>query len=224
MTDDMRAVIIPKSDQLNADTLITGPITVRISAIKVRSGTEQPVAISFDGDDGKPYKPCKTMSKLLCYVWESSDSSTFVGKSMTLYRDADVLWGGLRVGGIRISHVSHIDAPITVALQESKQKRRLFTVRPLEVQKSTTPPRATTAPQPPPNPATTPLTDLTPDVSAWADEREAEADSATDHDAFKAAFNETVKHPHWEVLKNADPGRAKEIYDKSRAVIAGLKG
>ncbi len=37
------------------------------------------------------------------------------------------------VGGIRISHLSHIDKPITMALTATKGSKKLFTVHPLEI-------------------------------------------------------------------------------------------
>lgn len=127
---DMRTVIIPKSDQLNADDLIGGPRTVTITAVSVRPGTEQPVAISFDGDGGKPYKPCKSMCRVMVSMW-GPDAKEYAGRSMTLYRDPKVKWAGLEVGGIRISHMSHIERDHVMALTENKQSRKPFTVKPL---------------------------------------------------------------------------------------------
>jgi hypothetical protein len=76
---------------------------------------DQPVAIHFEGDDGKPFKPCKTMpagaGPLL-----GRRGNTFVGRRMTLYTDPNVLFGGIKVGGIRISHMSHIEREMAVAL------------------------------------------------------------------------------------------------------------
>lgn len=129
---DMQAVIIPKSDQLNADDLIAGPMTVKITNVTIRGGTEQPISISFDGDNGKPYKACKSMCRVMVTAW-GPDSKRYVGRSMTLYRDPSVKWAGMEVGGIRISHMSDIDAPMTMALTMTKQNRKPFTVKPLEV-------------------------------------------------------------------------------------------
>lgn len=133
MTSDMRSVIVPRSDQINADDLIGGPITIKITGIIIRPGTEQPVAISYDGDNGKPYKPCKSMARVMVICW-GADAKEYVGRSMTLYRDDKVKWGGMAVGGIRISHLTDIDRDITMALTETKQSRKPFTVRPLHVQ------------------------------------------------------------------------------------------
>jgi hypothetical protein len=129
---NMADAIIPKSDQLNSDDLIAGPITITITGVTIRGGQEQPVSIHYDGDNGKPYKPCKSMSRLLVATW-GADAKEYTGRSMTLYRDAAVKWAGMEVGGIRISHLSHIDAPMTMALTATKGSRKPYTVQPLRV-------------------------------------------------------------------------------------------
>ena len=129
--NDMTAVIAPKSDQLNADDLVSGPITITIRDAAVRAGTEQPVSLFYEGDNGKPWKPCKTMARALCDIWKTADSKQFIGRSVTLYRDPKVTWAGLAVGGIRISHVSHIDGPIRIAISQSKSKREVKEILPL---------------------------------------------------------------------------------------------
>ena len=137
---DMRDTIIPKSNQLNADDLIGGAITVTISAVARASTAEQPIAVSYQGENGKPYFPCKMMRRVMVSAW-GIDASEYVGRSMTLFRDPKVLWGGVQVGGIRISHLSHIDGPLVLALAESKTVRRPFRVLPL-VLDTPTPPKA----------------------------------------------------------------------------------
>jgi len=130
---DMAAAIIPRSDQLNSDDLISGPITIKVTAVTVRGGQEQPVSIHYEGDNGKPYKPCKSMSRILVTAW-GSDSSKYAGRSMTLYRDPTVKWAGMEVGGIRISHMSNIDTTMTMALTATKGSRKPFTVKPLAME------------------------------------------------------------------------------------------
>ena len=127
---DMGSVIIPKSDQLNADDLITGPLTITVTGVTIRSGQEQPISIHFEGDNGKPYKACKSMCRVMVNAW-GADSKKYVGRSMTLYRDPSVKWAGMEVGGIRISHMSDIDSTLTMALTATKQSRKPFTVKPL---------------------------------------------------------------------------------------------
>lgn len=129
---DMLKTIVPKSNQLNADDLIGGrTITIRISKVSIAAG-DQPVALNYEGDNGKPYMPGKSMRRVLVHVW-GSDANKYVGRSMTLFRDDTVKFGGVDVGGIRISHMSHLDSPMTVALTASKAKRAPFTVKPMNV-------------------------------------------------------------------------------------------
>lgn len=144
--NDMRSVIVPKSDQLNADDLLAGPMTVTISQVTIRPGTEQPVSVFFEGDNGKPYKCCKSMARVMVHCW-GADANEYVGHSMTLYCDPTVKWGGMEVGGIRISHMSHIPKGVTMALTATKGQRKPFVVKPL-VPVATPPetkPRATLA-------------------------------------------------------------------------------
>jgi hypothetical protein len=133
---DMSQVIVAKSDQINAGDLVGISRTVKVAAVNVQPGTEQPVAVKIEGDN-KVFRPCKSMSRVLVAAW-GADSAKYAGRSMTLYCDPDVLWAGMKVGGIRISHMSHIDGPITLALAENKKNRKLFTVKPLQ-QRANTP-------------------------------------------------------------------------------------
>lgn len=128
--NDMASAIVPKSDQLNADDLIAGPMTITITDVSIRGGQEQPVSIHFEGDNGKPYKSCKSMNRVLVMAW-GADAKKYVGRSLTLYRDPEVKWGGMAVGGIRISHMSHLDEPMTMVLTATKGSRKPFKVHPL---------------------------------------------------------------------------------------------
>lgn len=137
---DLRPTIVPKSDQLNSEQLLTGPLTIRVTGVTVTSNAEQPVTISYEGDDGRPYKPCKTMRKVLILAW-GHDGSEWAGKSMTLFHDPAVKFGGQSVGGIRISHVSHIDRDIAVALTATKGKKTLHTIKALKAAPAARPPK-----------------------------------------------------------------------------------
>lgn len=120
--------IVPKSDQLNAEDLLGGPITVTVTDVK-QGTAEQPLAIIIDGER-QPYKPCKTMRKVLVYCW-SDQAANWIGKRLTLYADPDVKWAGVAVGGIRISHLSGIESQVMLMLSETKGKRKPITVKPL---------------------------------------------------------------------------------------------
>lgn len=132
--NDMSQVIIPKSDQINADDLISGPMTITIRDVQISGGQEQPVSIFFDGSD-KAFRPCKSMSRVLVYGW-GADAKAYIGRSLTLYRDPEVKWGGMAVGGIRISHMSHIDSAQTMVLAVTKGSRKPYKVMPLVIDAS----------------------------------------------------------------------------------------
>lgn len=126
---DFQAALAPKSDQINASDLIAGDMTVTLSAVKVTPGTEQPVSIRLEGMD-KVWRPCKTTGRILMAAW-GPDTSVYAGRSVQLYLDPEVKWGGMKVGGIRIRAMSHIDSELRLALAESKQNRKIITVRPM---------------------------------------------------------------------------------------------
>lgn len=125
--ENLRDTIVPKSDQLNADDLIAAPMTVKITAVK-RSNDEQPISIELAGQ--RPYKPCKSMRRVLITAW-GDDGRAWVGQSMTLYNDPEVKWAGVKVGGIRISHLSGINTDLEIALTATKGKRAQFSVKKL---------------------------------------------------------------------------------------------
>lgn len=128
---DMTQFIEAKSDQLNADDLIGGPRTITITRVTQGNSPEQPVNVYFEGDDGKPFRPCKSMRRVMVAVW-GADAKNYVGRSMTLYRDPKVKFGGMEVGGLRISHMTHIDDARTLALQVTKGKKAGYRVEPLQ--------------------------------------------------------------------------------------------
>ena len=127
---DLRPTIVPKSDQLNADQLIGGPMTITVSRVSATSG-DQPVTVHYDGDKGRPYKPCLTMRKVLVLAW-GHDGNKWPGRSMRVYNDPDVRFGKDTVGGVRISHLSDIPKDIKVSLAVTKGKKALYEIRKLE--------------------------------------------------------------------------------------------
>lgn len=130
---DITSAIEPKSDQLNSDDLALGPKTITITKVTIKESGDQRVSIFFEGDNGKPWKPAKTMTRLLGALWKTRESSDFVGKSVTLYRDDTVTWGALAVGGIRVSHVSHIEDKTIVMVRQKKGVSAPVTVLPLKI-------------------------------------------------------------------------------------------
>lgn len=129
---DLSKTVTPKSDQQNAEDYLSGPKTITITAVSADTASrEQPIKISFSGDENRPWKPCLTMRRLLIALW-GPNGNDYIGRKLTLYRDPDTLWGGLKVGGIRVSHASHIDKNMTIALTETRGKKRPITVKVLE--------------------------------------------------------------------------------------------
>jgi len=128
--NDLTPTIAPKSDQMNADDLIGRNLTIEITKVSVSVDPTQPVSVNYKGDNGKPYKPCKSMRRVLVSVW-GGDGNAYVGRKLTVYRDDKVTFGKDTVGGIRISHMSHIDKPVTLALTATRGSRKPFTVQPL---------------------------------------------------------------------------------------------
>lgn len=126
---DMSRFVEAKSDQLNADDLIGAPRTITVRKVTGNDG-DQPVSIFYEGDNNKPFKPCKTMRRVLLGVW-GRNAADYVGRSMTLYRDDAVTFGGLNVGGIRISHMSHIDKKMVVVVMKTKGKKAGIEINPL---------------------------------------------------------------------------------------------
>jgi len=129
---DVSQTIIPKSDQLNFEDVQSRSITAVVVAVR-RGNSEQPVQIHLEGYDGKPYKPSKTMRKILVEGW-GCDGHSWVGRSLTLYGDPSVKFGGVAVGGIKIKAMSHIEATFSLMLATAKGRRSEFRVEKLDVE------------------------------------------------------------------------------------------
>jgi len=126
---DLTESIAPKSDQLNADDLISGPVTVTVQEV-VQGTPEQPVDVRLVEFPGRAYRPSKSMRRVMVMAW-GAEASTYAGRRITLFRNPEITFGRDKVGGIEISHLSHIDKPLTVALTATRGKRKNFTVAPL---------------------------------------------------------------------------------------------
>lgn len=140
---DVTKAIEPKSDQLNADSLLSGPRTIRIRDVAFDPTAEtQKLWVYFDGDDGKPWKLCRTTARCLVSVW-GPDAKKWIGLHCTIYCDPDVQFGGAKVGGIRVSHMEGLTAPRTLMLTKTRGKKGATVIKPLEVGSQ---PSATTTP------------------------------------------------------------------------------
>ncbi len=101
---DFAESLAAKSDQLNADDLAGGPITVQITGARVVKSDDQPLSLRISGGHA-PFKPCKGMRRLLAEAAGSTSARPWVGKWIRLYRDPKVKWAGKESGGIRVSGV-----------------------------------------------------------------------------------------------------------------------
>lgn len=138
MSDDKTflATCEPDSTQINADDLIGGPVTATIARVVVRTPSgkkgDQPVDVHLSGHD-RPWRPCKTMRRLLIEVW-GLPVAGWVGRLITLYRHDGIRSpDGGTTAGIRISAMSGIDAPRNISLTEMRGVKRIWTVRPIDV-------------------------------------------------------------------------------------------
>lgn len=140
---DLTNTIVPKSDQLNADDLISGPRTFTIAEVREGS-SEQPVNITLaEFPKGRPWRPSKSMLRVLVALW-GKESSVYIGRRITLYRDPEITFGLDKVGGIRISAMSDIPERATIWLTAKRGKRAPFTVEPLAADAPTTEPTSET--------------------------------------------------------------------------------
>ena len=125
---DISHTLEPTSDQLDAIELVGGPRTFIIERVS-KGDPEQPVNVHLVGFP-RPWRPGKSMRRVLVACW-GADAALYVGRRVTLYCDPDVMFGKDRVGGTRISHLSHLDKPKRIPLLISRGKSATYTVDPL---------------------------------------------------------------------------------------------
>ena len=129
--------IAPKSDQINADDLMSGPITVTIKEVR-KGSAEQPVDVILEEYPGRCYRPSKSMRRVMVAAW-GVEASDYTGHKLTLFRNPEIAFGGMKLGGVEIAAMSHVSKPITIALTTTRSKRKNFTVAVLP--DAPTPPR-----------------------------------------------------------------------------------
>lgn len=126
---DIGSTTAPNSTQQNFDDYGAGPRIVTVTEVTAGS-TEQPVEIHLAEFPGRPYKPSKSMRRVLVAAW-GSDGDSYAGRRMKLAGDPTVKFGRDVVGGIKIAALSDIDKPLTISLTVTKGKRAPHTVDPL---------------------------------------------------------------------------------------------
>jgi len=124
----IREACKPKSDRLNFEDFQNAPRIYTV--LKATEGdSEAPIFVYLEGEP-RPYKPCKTMIRVLKAAW-GTKSSDWIGQRVELYGDPTVKWAGVEVGGIRISRVSGIEQPLDLMLTVTRGKRTPRRVDPL---------------------------------------------------------------------------------------------
>lgn len=131
--EDFASTTQAKSDQANAVDFVGGPMACKITAIKMTGSPDQPVSISIDCHK-QPWKPSKTFRRVLLLLWPDTDPSEWVGRYVVLWCDPEIKWAGEKVGGIAISHASHISERKVFSLAESKSKRKTIIVEPYRIE------------------------------------------------------------------------------------------
>lgn len=131
---DIRAATKPKSDQLNYETFLTGSQTFTVS--KVTPGDrDHPVFIHMNECPATPYKPSKGMLKCIAQPDGWGDkSSQWVGKSITLYGDPTVIYGGVEVGGIKVAALSDINGDYETLISARRGVRKPHLIKKIVIQ------------------------------------------------------------------------------------------
>ena len=108
------------------DIIAAGPQTVTV--FEVRNGdAKHPVqVVTEEYGPERPYKPSQSMRRAMASAW-GADVSDYKGRRITLFRNTTIEPSKDELGGIQISHLSHIERPLTV----SRGHRATFVVQPL---------------------------------------------------------------------------------------------
>jgi len=127
---DLSDTILAKSDQLDAIDLLGHPRTFTITKVtKVEIEGQKRTEISL-AEFPRVWRPSTNMRRVLLQVW-GKDGDAYVGRQIRLYDDETVTFGKEKTGGIRISHMSHIDGPKDPQIMPSRGKYGTWHVDPL---------------------------------------------------------------------------------------------
>lgn len=126
---DITDTLAPRSDQLNSDDFVGRTAVVTVAGVEKVAG-EQPLAVHLHEFPGRPLKPGKTVRRILAAAW-GTDAAQWAGRRMELFTDPTVTFGKSEVGGIRISRMSHLDKPLSLALTATRGKKQTHRIEPL---------------------------------------------------------------------------------------------
>ncbi len=123
---ELMQAVEAKSDQVDADNLIGGiTMDVTIKAVQRGPSNEQPLQLVLKETD-KFYRPSKTFRRALIGCF-GDDPADWVGQRIRLVRNPDTTFGGVKVGGIEVSHAS-ISAPIVLMLSTKRGKKTAISI------------------------------------------------------------------------------------------------
>lgn len=125
----MRITAEPRSDQWNGDDFVGGPRTFTIAGVKPGKA-EQKYDIDLIEGEGRVWRPPPTVVRILIAAW-GEESDVWIGRRVTLKFDPTIQFGPERVGGIRISHLSHIGKTMKLASTVKRGKKAPVTIEPL---------------------------------------------------------------------------------------------
>lgn len=133
-TITLRDTIRPKSDQLNADDLVGTERMIQVERVDIINDPQQPVHIYYVGGDGRPFKPCLTVRRILIALW-GDNQNDWLGQFMNLYVDPTVSFGNQKnIGGIRVNAVSHIPSAATLKLTVRRGAKKEYVIQPINLE------------------------------------------------------------------------------------------
>lgn len=129
---DITQALAPASDQIDAVELVE-PRTFTIdtgSRLGKRDGKTVAEIRLVEVD--RVWRPSKGMLDVLAACW-GTKADQWVGRRVTVYNDPDVMFGKEKVGGVRISHLSNIDAARDIQIRGAGAigRKRSWHVEPL---------------------------------------------------------------------------------------------
>lgn len=130
---DISHLIVAKSDRLNAVDIINGPKLITITSVDVPP-KEGPITIHFEGENGRPWIiGNKTVPRILGKLW-GNKSEKWVGHSVEVHYDPDVIYAGEITGGVRPHAATGIDTTQIISLKEKRGgKPKVFKIEPLKI-------------------------------------------------------------------------------------------
>lgn len=134
----LSAALAPKSDQLNADDLIVSNLVIKVTKVIVNLQSEaQKIWVHYEGDNGKPWKPSKSMGRVLAEIL-GGDFTLWTGQYIELFKNKEIMFGKDKCGGIQIAAMSALKNATTVIITTKRGVKSKITILPLLVQQPTT--------------------------------------------------------------------------------------